>query len=122
MPRARRALEWFTRLGVDLILAGHMHRSYIGNSLDFFPGELDRRGIVVVQCGTTTSKRGRGRERQKNTFNVIRVMGDTIRVAHYLWIGDLGRFMPASEHIFPRGATQYFQGEIPVQKTSGWPE
>lgn len=120
MPHARRALESFTRLGVDLILAGHMHRSYIGNSLDFFPGELDRRGIVVVQCGTTTSKRGRGRERQKNTFNVIRVIQDTIQIVHYLWVADIGRFMPASEHVFPRGATQYFQCEVPVQRTQGW--
>lgn len=108
MPKARRALKWFTDLGVDLILAGHMHRSYVGSSLDFFPGDLRRRGIVIAQCGTTTSRRGRGRERFKNTFNFIRIDERTIRVAHYAWIGDLRRFMAISEHLFPRGVKQYF--------------
>ncbi len=113
MPFARRALKRFTQLDVSLILAGHTHRSYIGSSLDFFPGDLDRRGIVIVQCGTTTSRRGRGRERDRNTLNLIRVEGDVIRVAHHAWIGDLGKFMPISEHAFPIGARQYFDGAAP---------
>jgi 3',5'-cyclic AMP phosphodiesterase CpdA len=108
MPYARRAMERFTRLNVDLILAGHMHRSYVGSSLDFFPGDVRRRGIAIVQCGTTTSRRGRGRERFKNTLNVIRIEEGTIRVAHHAWFGELSRFMPISEHVFPLGARQYF--------------
>lgn len=108
MPFARRALRRFTDLDVDLILAGHMHRAYIGTSLDFFPGELERRGIVIVQCGTTTSRRGRGRERMRNTLNVIRFEGGSIRVAHHAWIADIRKFMPISEHRFPGGARQYF--------------
>ena len=110
MPQARRALERFTQLGVDLILAGHMHRSYVGNSLDFFPGDLGRRGIVIAQCGTTTSRRGRGRERLKNTFNFVRVENRAIRIEHYGWMAKLRRFMPISEHCFPRGTNQYFEG------------
>lgn len=110
MPRARRALRRFTEIDVDLVLAGHMHRSYIGSSSDFFPGEMDRGGIVIVQCGTTTSRRGRGRERLRNTFNWIRITGSAIRVAHHAWIADLERFMPISEHVFPRGARRYFEG------------
>jgi 3',5'-cyclic AMP phosphodiesterase CpdA len=110
MPFARRALKRFTQLDVSLILAGHTHRSYIGSSLDFFPGDLERRGIVIVQCGTTTSRRGRGRERDRNTLNLIRVGDDMIQVAHHAWISDLGKFMPISEHAFPAGARQYFDG------------
>ncbi len=108
MPHARRALQRFTQLGVDLILAGHMHRAYIGNSLDFFPGDLQRRGIVIAQCGTTTSSRGRGREELRNTFNLIKIDERIIRVAHHAWVRDLARFMPISEHFFPRGRTEYF--------------
>jgi 3',5'-cyclic AMP phosphodiesterase CpdA len=103
MPYARRAMERFTRLNVDLVLAGHMHRSYIGSSLDFFPGEVRRRGIVVVQCGTTTSSRGRGRERFKNTFNLIGIERGLIRVAHYAWFPEQAKFLPISDHYFPRG-------------------
>lgn len=108
MPHARRALQRFTQLGVDLVLAGHMHRAYIGNSLDFFPGDLQRRGIVIVQCGTTTSSRGRGREELRNTVNLIKIDEGVIRVAHHAWVRDLARFMPISEHFFPRGRTEYF--------------
>ena len=118
MPYARRALKTFTALGVDLILAGHMHSAYIGNSLDFFPGELERRGIAIVQCGTTTSRRGRGRETLRNTFNIIRVEGDVIRVAHNVWIADLGRFMPISEHFFPSAGKQYFDGSTGLDSPS----
>lgn len=100
MPRARRAIEAFTAMRVDLILAGHMHRSYIGDSLDFFPGGDRENGIVIVQCGTTTSGRGRGRERLKNSLNVIRASGTEIRVAHYLWRNAQGDFWPHSEHRF----------------------
>ena len=38
MPMARRALDAFTRMRVDLILGGHLHRAYIGNSLDVYAG------------------------------------------------------------------------------------
>jgi 3',5'-cyclic AMP phosphodiesterase CpdA len=110
MPYARRALKRFTKHNVDLILAGHMHRSYIGSSLDFFPGEVRRRGIVIVQCGTTTSRRGRGRERYKNTFNLIKIENQVINVTHHAWFGELSRFMPISEHDFPLGGKKYFDG------------
>lgn len=114
MPFAKRAVRWFTDLKVDMILAGHMHRSYIGSSLDFFPGDLERRGIVIVQCGTTTSRRGRGRERSKNTFNLVRAEENVIRVAHYAWMSNLGRFVPISDHFFPRGPKQYFEHAIEI--------
>jgi hypothetical protein len=34
---------------VDLILAGHLHRAYVGNSLDIYSGEDREQGIVIVQ-------------------------------------------------------------------------
>lgn len=100
MPQAKRAIEAFTRMRVDLILAGHMHRSYIGDSLDFFPGGEREQGIIVVQCGTTTSARGRGRERLKNSLNVIRTAESEIRITHYLWREGPATFWPHSEHRF----------------------
>lgn len=100
MPKAKRAIEAFTEMGVDLILAGHMHRGYIGDSLDFFPGGDREKGIVIVQCGTTTSARGRGRERLKNSLNFVRTEEGEIRVTHYLWRDTEGAFWPFSEHRF----------------------
>src|SRR5690606_26289819 len=75
MPKAKRALDAFTAMRVDLILGGHLHRAYIGNSLDVYSGRDREHGIGTVQSGTSTSRRGRAREREKNTLNVIRVDG-----------------------------------------------
>jgi 3',5'-cyclic AMP phosphodiesterase CpdA len=102
MPKARRAVNRFVDLGVEMILGGHLHRSYIGNSLDFYPGNHRDRGIVIVQCGTTTSRRGRGREREKNTFNLIRIDETTLQITHFLFFDDNSGFAPFSRYTFPR--------------------
>jgi len=102
MPRARRAIDCFVEQKVEMILGGHLHRSYIGNSLDFFPGHHRDRGVIIVQCGTTTSSRGKGRERDENTFNLIDVGSQTFTVTHYMNFEKAGEFAPLSKHIFPR--------------------
>ncbi len=101
MPKAKRAIERFVELEVDLILGGHLHRAYIGNSLDFYPGNRRDRGIVIAQSGTSTSRRGRGREAEKNTFNLIHVNRRSIVVTHYLYFHDMG-FVELSRHQFFR--------------------
>jgi len=59
---AEAALRCFERWGVDLILGGHLHRAYTACPRDGFP-EIGDSEILIVECGTTTSSRGRGRER-----------------------------------------------------------
>jgi len=108
MPRARRALDRFSRMEVDMILGGHLHRGYIGNSLDVHPGPDRSSGIVIVQCGTSTSQRGRAREREKNSFNVIKIGEDVVRITHYMHFSERNRFEPVSRHIFPRRHRRYF--------------
>ena len=118
MPRAKRAIDTFTKLKVDLVLGGHLHRAYIGNSLDLYPG-LDRdHGIIIVQSGTTTSRRGRVREREKNSFNLIRVTGEVIRITHYMYFEDTHRFASVSRHIFPRNPIAFF-GDSATLSRSG---
>jgi 3',5'-cyclic AMP phosphodiesterase CpdA len=109
MPQAKRALNHFLDLNVDLILGGHLHRAYIGNSLDIYAGKHRERGIIIVQCGTTTSRRGRGREREKNTFNLIQVGGDMVQVTHYMYFDEDDGFGPASRHLFPRHGKRFVE-------------
>jgi 3',5'-cyclic AMP phosphodiesterase CpdA len=97
---ARRALDAFEDAGVELVLTGHMHRAFIGNSLDF--RRHARRGSILVQAGTVTSPRGRLSERLKNTYNLIQIDGEQIVVTHYMYFTELGRFAALSRHIFPR--------------------
>ena len=107
MPGSRRAIDCFVEQKVDMILGGHLHRSYIGNSLDFFPGHHRDRGVIIVQCGTTTSRRGKGRERDENTFNLIETDSRTLVVTHYLYFEQIRKFAPLSKHIFPRNGRPF---------------
>jgi 3',5'-cyclic AMP phosphodiesterase CpdA len=110
MPRAKRAIDRFTALRVDMVMGGHMHRAYIGNSLDLYPGPDRDHGIIIVQSGTSTSRRGRAREREKNSFNLVRVGDEVVRVTHYMFFDDPGGFAPVSRHIFPRPGLHYLSG------------
>ena len=102
MPQAQRAIDCFVEQRVEMILGGHLHRSYIGNSLDFFPGHHRDRGVIIVQCGTTTSSRGKGRERDENTFNLIKAGSRDHTVIHYMYFEEAGEFAPVSKQTFPR--------------------
>lgn len=102
MPKAKRALDRFSELGVDIIMGGHLHRAYIGNSLDIYAGEHRDRGIIIVQSGTSTSRRGRAREREKNSFNYIEVDAAEIAVTHLMYLSDEEGFVPVGLHRFPR--------------------
>ncbi|HLU25395.1 MAG TPA: metallophosphoesterase [Longimicrobiales bacterium] len=107
LPGAKGALDRFADLGVELILGGHLHRAYIGNSLDVYPGRERDHGIIIVQAGTATSRRGRAREREKNSFNVIVLDDATIRVTHYMYFEESDAFEPLSRHVFPRAGRRY---------------
>ena len=102
MPKGKRALDMFTQLRVDLIMAGHLHRAYVGNSLDVYSGEDRGHGIIIAQCGTTTSRRGRAREREKNSFNWVEILKGSIRILHYMYFDDLDDFYPVSSYEFAR--------------------
>lgn len=102
LPRARHILERLQEMGVEMIMGGHLHRAYIGNSLDVHPGGARDRGMIIVQAGTSTSRRGRAREREKNSFNLVRITDGIVRVTHYMFFEDLEGFAPISRHTFPR--------------------
>ncbi|WP_153558208.1 metallophosphoesterase family protein [Roseimaritima sediminicola] len=102
MPKARRAINRFVEQNVELILGGHLHRAYIGNSLNFYRGQHRDQGIVIVQCGTTTSRRGRGPESEKNSFNTIDIDSQMMTVTHYMYFEDRQTFGALSRHHFPR--------------------
>jgi len=103
MPKAHRAMKHFVALGVDMVLGGHLHRAYIGDSLDVYPDlRSGHQGIIIVQCGTTTSRRGRGRERERNSLNEIQICPDIIEVTHFMYFDDTDAFEPISRHRFPR--------------------
>ena len=61
-----------------------------------------RAPVVILHSGTTTSSRGRGTERDKNTCNWIEVGRESMRVSHLRWHPELDRFAEHSRHLYPR--------------------
>ncbi len=67
--RARTALATAARVGVDLILCGHLHISHI----EPLPVTPEGQRVVIASAGTATSTRGRREHRATNFYNRITV-------------------------------------------------
>lgn len=102
MHRAPWILERLSAMGVDLVLSGHLHRAYSASSLDLYEKHPPGHGLRIVQAGTATSSRGRGRERKRNSFNLVRIGRDSIHVTPHLYFEDLAGFAPVARYDFPR--------------------
>lgn len=102
LPGHQRCLTAFSRMNVDLILGGHLHRSYVGSSLDAFPQQDGTPSIIIAHSGTTASRRGRGRERAGNSLNLVRISPDEVVILPHVLLREEGTFHPTGTHIFPR--------------------
>ncbi len=106
-PGARQLICRAKGWGVDLILAGHIHRSHLGwgqcdpESYDGDAAVTDpyrsmplvgKGGVPVVIAGTASSARGRGPERGRNSVNVIELTESEIEAAVYLYSDESGAF------------------------------
>lgn len=112
IKNAAAALQAFDRADVEMVLCGHTHASYIGNTLEFDP--TLRQGTVIVQAGTATSRRGRRWYRGKNAFNVIAIEDQRTVITQHLFLEDAGRFLPVSQHRFPRRSAGAYA--LPVEE------
>ncbi len=104
MGNAQAAADVLSRGGVELVLSGHLHQAWVSNSESYYP--FGRRPVLLVHSGTSTSNRGRGCERQRNTCNWIRIDETEIRVSHIGWEDAEGSFLEWSRHVFPRRRRQ----------------
>ena len=100
--RARAAMEVFSRCGVDLLLAGHFHKSESGASSDRY--EIAGYSALVVQAGTATSTRSRGEE---NSFNVLRVGNEAVVVERWIWHAEQKAFRADREERFVRDGDRW---------------
>jgi 3',5'-cyclic AMP phosphodiesterase CpdA len=92
--RSNEALEAIADAGVQVLLAGHFHRSFSRSARDM----VDTGGPeLVIQAGTATSTRLRGDERQ--SFNWIETNGpDQVALTVLTWSGS--GFEPATAASF----------------------
>jgi 3',5'-cyclic AMP phosphodiesterase CpdA len=107
ITNSREVLDIFERHGVEMLLCGHVHFSFIDESTgatSLPPGAMaaERRGIIICQSGTTTSRRGRGVDRGKNSFNLIDIDEQTIRIQPHFYVPTEQRFVATAERLFQR--------------------
>jgi 3',5'-cyclic AMP phosphodiesterase CpdA len=71
--------------GVDLVLSGHVHLSYLG----YTPvvGSSTGRPVPVLFAGTASCARGRGPEVGRNTLHWLEIGRDEARVERLEWAG-----------------------------------
>lgn len=100
LANAHEALDLFSTAGVDLVLSGHLHQTFVGNSEEFPP--TGGPPVVIVHSGTTTSDRGRGPERGRQSCNWIEFDDRSLAVSHLFWHDPSGRFVEHGRHDFPR--------------------
>ena len=93
----QRLREW----RVDLVLSGHVHQSHFGLS-GGAPRSAEDAGVPVLLAGTASSSRGRGKERGRNSFNLIRVEQSGVEAMAYLYSQEAGCFLPAGGRRYPR--------------------
>jgi len=91
--RARYLLRRFAAMGVEMILVGHRH---------WARAERSPEGPLVVRAGTAISRRGKGKERGKNSYNLIEVDRTSIQVTCCTYQADLDRFEPVWAEQFRR--------------------
>lgn len=91
--QARYLLRRFADMGVEMMLVGHRH---------WARAERTGEGLLVVQAGTATSRRGKGKDKGKNSYNVIEVDQAAIQTTCHRYRADLDRFEPAWTERFRR--------------------
>ena len=97
LGRAGMALKELSACGVDVFLAGHLHRSHIGHTKMRY--KLAGHMSLVVQAGTASSTRSRG---ESNSFNVIRVARSEISIERMAWQPSESTFAPGGIDRFRR--------------------
>jgi 3',5'-cyclic AMP phosphodiesterase CpdA len=95
--RAHMAMNRFAECGADLFLAGHLHLGYTAHTAARY--NIAGHSALVVQAGTATSTRGRG---EANSFNIIRIDAEELKVERVEWNSAADLFKPASVEHFRR--------------------
>ena len=93
------ALDLCRRHGVELVLSGHLHRSFWLRVARTGLGE----GPFVAHCGTSCSNRGRGEERGRSSLHWIEADESVIRLERRIWDPRARDFRTEARTELPRG-------------------
>jgi 3',5'-cyclic AMP phosphodiesterase CpdA len=97
VARAPLAMQAFAKAGVDVFLAGHFHKKYVGSTASRY--KIKNHGALVVQSATSASVRTRN---EPPSFNVLSIDASTISVSHHVWNPSTLVFEQSPEEKFIR--------------------
>lgn len=101
--RATEALEIIDECGVDLVLAGHLHEGFTGDTQTYHPS---RRSIIIAQAGTAISNR---RREDPNSYNFITLDDKHILIEVRLWNGS--KFERSEEVSYKHDGKKWIRGK-----------
>ncbi len=81
---------------VDLVLTGHLHDA----DVQLMHDEATGRPMLMVSCGTSASRRGRGKDAGRNSFNVIDGSRSNVAVQTYYYNTESKAFALSEEASF----------------------
>jgi 3',5'-cyclic AMP phosphodiesterase CpdA len=89
---------------VDLLLAGHLHRSSTGGTAARYRNS--GHSVVFAQAGSATSRRNKG---EPNSFNFLDVNSEQIQIQHFTWCEPESRYAPRQNEVFEHGPRGWFK-------------
>ncbi len=92
---ADEATQMLDQSGVDVLLCGHHHVSYVGVA-------GNAKGFIICQSGTSASWRIREGECGKNAYNVLTIEETTMHISMRRYVETSGRFEALGEYEFQR--------------------
>lgn len=96
MRNARQIAALLDECGIDIVLSGHLHLSYVGHTRDLLP-DLSR-GTLICQSGTSTSRRGKSRERHKFAYNTLEISQHQVMIRRHVYDVQQQAFIIEVEH------------------------
>lgn len=87
----------FDEIGIDMVLCGHIHLSYVGHTRDVFP-QLTH-GTIICQAGTATSRRGKGREKHRFAYNTVEISATAVTIRRHVYVDAQQAFVQQVQHV-----------------------
>ena len=111
LPGAESIARRLASMGVELVLSGHLHRCYAATTADVVRRGRGEGVAWLVHSGTTTSTRGRARERGHNSFNRIELTEEHLVIERFMYFGERSGFEPMARWSVPRGLRYLGEGD-----------
>ena len=92
-------VSWKTISGgerVDVVLTGHLH----GSVVQLMHDEITGKPMLLMSCGTSASRRGRGKDAGRNSFSRIEGSRSDLKVTTEYYSMDEAKFKVSEEVIF----------------------